>query len=120
MLGAILKNPVTRGLLIKIAIEVVMYVIKQLLLLVRNLNEQVIRPMQVMVQQVTGGIWRGDGANAFVEAVNNMMVPDTERMSSQIDTLSKNINFATTTMQQADAKAGTVFRNLGDVFAKVF
>lgn len=109
-----------KKILIKIAISVVAHVVTQLILQTRILSDQAIKPMQIMVQQVTGGMWRGDGANAFIEAVNNMMVPDTERMSSQIDTLSKNINFATTTMQQADAKAGTAFRNLGDVFAKVF
>lgn len=118
MLGAIVR-PILKGILVKIAVEVVSHVTSQLLQQVRILSDQVIYPMQVMVQQVVGGMWRGGGANAFVEAVNNMMVPDTERMSNQIDTLCKNINFATTTMQQADAKAGTAFRNLGDLFAKV-
>jgi uncharacterized protein YukE len=109
-----------KSILLKIARAVVVHVISQLAQQVRLIDDQVVNPMQVMGQQVTGGMWRGQGADAFVEAVNRMMVPDIQKMSGEIDRLGGNVRFALDRMTQADVKASNTFKQLGDVFAKIF
>lgn len=109
-----------RSFLLKIAYQVVAHVVSELNRLIGTVVEQVMNPMRAMVQQVTGGMWRGDGANAFVEAVNNLAMPNVQIMNDQISDVVKKLNSATTIMQQADAKAGQSFNGLGDVFGKIF
>lgn len=106
--------------LLKFARAVVEHVMSQLTQQVRIVTDQAISPMQMMVQQVTGGIWRGRGADAFVQAVNGMLVPNTNQMTGAINQLNNNIRFAMDRIEQADVKAGAQFKQLGDVFGKVF
>ena len=40
--------------------------------------------MRAMVQAVTGGIWVGNGANAFVEEVSSLMIPGVGQVMSHV------------------------------------
>lgn len=109
-----------KSVLLKFARKVVDHVMSQLTQQLRIVTDQALSPMQMMVQQVQGGVWRGQGADRFVQEVSSMMMPDTQRVGDTITTLNKNIRFAMDRIDQADAKASTSFQQLGDVFSKIF
>ncbi len=106
--------------LLKVARKVVEHVMSQLMQQLRIVTDQAINPMQIMVQQVTGGIWRGKGSDEFVRVVTNMMMPDARKVTDHITTVNKNIRFAIDRIDQADVKANTAFQQLGDTFSKIF
>jgi uncharacterized protein YukE len=109
-----------KSILMKFARKVVEHVMSQLTQQLRIVTDQAFNPMQMMVQQVQGGIWRGDGADRFVQEVSSMMMPNTQRVNDTITTLNNNIRFAMDRIDQADNKASTTFQQLGDVFSKIF
>jgi len=39
------------------------------------ITDQISAPLKNMVTQVTGGMWKGDGANKFVEEMTNQVIP---------------------------------------------
>ena len=59
------------GILIRIARAVLRMVLQQLMQQFNILQEEVMSPMRQMIQQVTDGIWIGEGANAgFVQKLD--------------------------------------------------
>ena len=52
------------GFLLRFARQVVAGVMSQLTQQMNIVQQQAYRPMQMMVQQVTGGVWIGKGADA--------------------------------------------------------
>ena len=76
--------------------------------------------MRAIVGQVTGGVWKGDGANKFVDEISRMMIPGVGRVGTQIKTLNSNLQRAITVMDQADAQVSSLAKGLGDVFGAIF
>ena len=64
-----------REFLIRMARAILQRVLSELMQVLNIVREQALAPMRMMVQQVTGGIWIGQGANAFVEEVSSLMIP---------------------------------------------
>ncbi len=58
------------SILLKLARQVVESVMGQLMQQFNVVQEQAMSPMKAMVDQVVGGVWVGDGADAFVEEVS--------------------------------------------------
>lgn len=61
--------------LLRFARQVVANVLSQLTQQLNIVQQQALQPMRTMIQQVTGGVWVGDGANAFVQEVSSLMIP---------------------------------------------
>ena len=97
------------------------YVAEELNKKVQAVADVALKPVQLMAQQVVGGtIWRGNGADAFVEAVSKLVVPDTNQMMGHITELNGNIHNAVNVMDQVDVKVSAEFEQLGDVFSKIY
>lgn len=109
-----------KSMFLKFARKVVEHVMSQLNQQLRIVTDQAYAPMQMMVGQVTGGIWRGRGADQFVQEVTNMMMPRTQGVSETITGLNNNIRFAMDRIDQADAKSAQQFGALGEKFGKIF
>ena len=77
-------------------------------------------PMRAMVQQVTGGIWKGNGANAFVEEVSSLMIPGVGRVMEKITTTTNNLNRAVDVVDEADKKVQGMVNGLGDIFGRIY
>jgi NADH/NAD ratio-sensing transcriptional regulator Rex len=107
-------------ILIRIARAVVQNVLSQLMKQLNVIQEQAQRPMQEMVQQVTGGIWVGRGADAFVEEVSNLMIPGVGKVGQGITTYHKNIQNAMDVMDQADQVVSGIANAIGDIFGGIF
>ena len=108
------------GKLLRFARQVVANVTSQLNQQFNVVEQAALAPLRAIVGQVTGGVWKGDGANKFVDEVSRMMIPGVGRVGTQIKTLNSNLQRAITVMDQADAQVTSLAKGLGDVFGAIF
>ena len=105
------------SVLLRFARQVVQNVLSQLMQQFNVVQEQAFKPMQMMVQQVTNGVWVGKGADAFVEEVSSIMMPGVGKIGDGINLFSKNIQNA---MDRADEQVSGFVNSLGDIFGGIF
>lgn len=108
------------GKLLRFARQVVANVSAQLNQQFNIVEQAAMAPLRAIVGQVTGGVWRGDGANKFVEEISKMMIPGVGRVGTQIRTLNNNLQRAVTVMDQADAQVTSLVRGLADTFGAIY
>lgn len=106
--------------LIRMARQVVQNVSSQLVQQVNIVQNQALQPMRMMVQQVMGGIWIGEGANAFVEEVSSLMIPGVGQVMEQVNLTNQNLNRAVEVIDEADKKVQGMVNSLSDVFARIY
>jgi uncharacterized protein YukE len=70
-----------------------------------------------VVQLITNGIWVGEGANAFVDEVTSIFIPNVSTICNQITTTNNNVTYARDVIEQADQEVQRlVDSRLGDTF----
>lgn len=106
--------------LLRMARQVVRNVTSQLTQQLNIVQNQAMQPMRAMVQQVMGGIWIGEGANAFVEEVSSLMIPGVGQVMDQITTTTNNINRAVDVIDEADKRVQGMVNSLSDVFGRIY
>jgi uncharacterized protein YukE len=81
-------------------------------------QEEALSPIQKMLDEVSGGtIWRGTGANAFIQEVSEIFIPGVGSISQHISRTSSNVLSAQQRIEQADAEVRQlVGSRLDDVF----
>ena len=100
--------------------DLVNNVINQVLQQVNIIQNAVTSPLRAIINQVTGGIWKGDGANRFVQEMTSEVIP------MLVNIMGFNTNFANAikksqdTMQQAVNQATSQAQTLMDVFGQIF
>lgn len=106
--------------LFKWAEDLVGGIISQILQQVNIIQDAVTSPLRGLVNQVTGGIWKGDGANRFTQEMTSEVIP------MLVNIMGINTNFANAIkksqdrMQQAVQQATSQAQTLLDVFGGVF
>lgn len=106
--------------LLKFARSVVQGVINQINQQMRLVQESAMSPINQMVQQVTGGIWRGRGADAFTQEMNSVVLPMFAQLLTGCGNTTAHINRATEIMQNADNESKSKIGGLVDVFRGIF
>jgi uncharacterized protein YukE len=91
--------------------KVVEGVLSQLMQQLNVVQELALAPMRAIIQQVVGGVWRGEGANAFVQEVSSMMIPGVGRVADTITTLNRNLNFAQNAIDRADEEVSKIVKS---------
>ncbi len=109
-----------RNALLRFARQVVANVLSQLTQQLNIVQQQALAPMRQMIQQVTGGVWVGDGANAFVQEVSSLMIPGVGKVGENITTMQRNLNRAIEVMDRADQQVNNMVRGLADVFNGIY
>jgi uncharacterized protein YukE len=103
--------------LIKVAFAVlqaqVVAVVNQQLNIIES---QVRAQMQRYVQEVVGGMWRGQGANRFVEEITGTALPSLNRTVEVVRTTNTNISNACDMLQEADQSVRTNVGRIVSVF----
>lgn len=103
--------------LLRFARQVFESVLSQLAQQFNVVQEMALAPMRLMIQQVVGGIWIGDGADAFVEEVSSLMIPGVGRVADDITVFSNNLRSARDVIEQADETVDQLVKSrLMDVF----
>ncbi len=108
------------SILLKLARQVVESVLGQLMQQFNAVQEQALSPMNAMVEQVVGGVWVGDGADAFVEEVSSLMIPGVGQVADHIMTLNNNIKFAVDCIDRADEQVNSAVNSLADLFGGIY
>ena len=108
------------GALLRFARQVVENVLNQLMQQFSVIEQQARNPMQAMIQQVVGGVWIGEGANAFVEEVSSLMLPGVGQVGEHITTMHRNLNHAIDVMDQADQQVTSLVGGLADIFGSIY
>ncbi len=62
-------------------------------------------PIKAIIQEVLGGVWKGKGADAFLEEVNNISIPGVDQVSQHLSTLREKVRFAEEVIDRADEEA---------------
>lgn len=99
------------GFLMRFARKIVDGVLSQLTQQLNIVQEMAMAPMRLMVQQVVGGVWRGNGANAFVQEVSNLMIPGVGKVASTITGLSTNLKHAQSVIDRADEEVTKIVKS---------
>jgi len=81
--------------------------------------EQVMNPIQGILQEVSDGAWRGVGADAFTDEVNNLEMPGINVITEQIHTFMGNLQRASEIITQADKQARQEVQGMVDVFSDI-
>ncbi len=108
------------GFILKIARSVVNHVISSINAQVNIIQDAVTAPLKGFVQQVTGGIWKGDGSVRFVNEMTSEVIPQLASIGSINLGFGSAIRKALDFMDQADKQAASKANELFDVFSKIF
>jgi len=103
--------------LLRLAKKVLEQVLSGLTQQFNVVQQQALAPMRAMIQAVTGGIWIGRGADAFVEEVSRLMIPGVGKVGDNITKLRKDLTNARDVMDKADSEVkNLVTSRLTDAF----
>ena len=108
------------GFILRIARSVVNHVISMITSQVNIIQDAVTSPLRAYVQQVTGGMWKGDGSVRFVEEMTSEVIPQLASIGSINMGFGSAIRKALDLMDQADRQAASKANELFDVFNKIF
>jgi len=99
--------------LLAIARVVLKGVISMLAKQLLRVAEEAIRPMQSVADMLSGDndVWRGAGAQKFVEVVQSMLIPGVQTSHDQIQRLKNNLDTACDTIDQADGDSEQIVRS---------
>lgn len=97
--------------LFRFARKVVEGVLSQLTQQLNVVQEMAMAPMRAMIQQVVGGVWRGEGANAFVQEISTLMIPGVGRVAQTITGLSSNLQHAQNVIDRADEEVSKIVKS---------
>jgi len=104
----------------KIARSIVQTVTGMITAQINLIQNAITSPLKGFVQQVTGGIWKGDGSVKFVNEMTNQVIPQLVNIGNMNMSFSEAIKKAVETMNQADKQAASKANELFDVFGKIF
>jgi hypothetical protein len=106
--------------LMRLAIQVVESVVSQATQQLSIVEDQALSPLKTVVQQVEGGVWKGEGANKFIDEVSSISIPGVGQVGDQIRSFQGNLTRARDIIMQADKQAHQVVGNLADTFGSIF
>ncbi|OJX45866.1 MAG: hypothetical protein BGO78_11220 [Chloroflexi bacterium 44-23] len=107
------------GGILKIARSIVNSVISTITSQVNIIQDAVTSPLKAFVQQVTGGIWKGDGSVRFVNEMTSEVIPQLANIGSFNLNFGGAIHKALDLMDQADKQATSKANELIDIFSKI-
>lgn len=106
--------------LIRMARQILESVLSQLTQQFNVVQEQALSPVRAIVQEVTGGVWKGESANAFVQQASSMTIPGIGTVCDNITFMNTNIQYAMDVVDQADAAVHSKVDELADTFDNIY
>ncbi len=99
------------------AVNGVMGMINKLL---NQITQEITSPLRVMIRNVTGGIWKGDGAERFVNEMNSLVIPGLLSLVGINTSFLGALRKSTEIFQSADKMATSKANELVDIFGNIF
>ncbi len=83
----------------------------------KAVQEQGIDPLKAIVQEVQGGAWKGEGADAFVQELESLAIPGIGQVGEAINFFGGCVRQSVNIIQQADQAVDSLVSSvLDDVF----
>jgi uncharacterized protein YukE len=108
------------GRIIRIAKSIVRNLIKQITQQVNIIQTLVTYPIRAMISSVTGGIWKGNGADRFVAEMTSDIIPALTNIMDINTKFGGQIEKGLNLMEQAEQKAKGLAGQLFDVFSNIY
>ncbi len=106
--------------LFKFVDDLVGNVANQILQQVRIVQDAVTSPLRGLVQQVVGGIWKGDGSVRFVNEMTSEVIPMLVNIMNVNTSFADAIKKSQDRMNQAIKQSTSQVQTLFDVFGQIF
>ncbi len=106
--------------LFKFVDDLVGNVANQILQQVRVVQDAVTSPLRGLVQQVVGGIWKGDGSVRFVNEMTSEVIPMLVNIMNVNTSFASAIKKSQDRMNQAIKQSTSQVQTLFDVFGQIF
>ena len=101
--------------LLRLAKKILENVLQQLTQQFNVVQEMAMAPVRAIVQAVIGGVWKGDGATAFVEELNSLAIPSIGRIGDSITSKIEKLNTSRDILERADSEVRNMVGQLEDV-----
>ena len=108
------------GGIFKFVEDLVGNAIGQILKQVNVVQDAVTSPLRSLVNEVMGGMWKGEGANRFVQEMTSEVIPMLVNIMGFNTNFANNITKAQNRMNQAINQATSQAQSLFDVFGGIF
>ena len=108
------------GGLFKFVEDLVSNAISQILKQVNVVQDAVTAPLRALVNEVMGGMWKGEGANRFAQEMTSEVIPMLVNIMGFNTNFANAITKAQNRMNQAINQATSKAQSLYDVFNGVF
>ena len=89
----------------------------------QQIEDEIFGQISNFVQQIQGGTWRGTGADAFVQEMGDVVLPEVRNLIGSLTGgggLIPGINQVTGMIGELDDFMGGVANAIGDVFDSIF
>ncbi len=83
------------------------------------IRQMVAIPVQVMVNAVTEGKWKGKGADAFKREMSEVVLKQLTNMGSSLDILGSNVKRAQAVMENCENQVTGMAQQLGNLFGEI-
>ena len=100
--------------------ELVGNVIQQVMQQINVIQEAVTSPLRALVNQVVGGVWKGDGASKFTQEMTSEVIPMLASIMTVQTNFANAIKKSQDAMNQAMQQATSQAQSLFDVFNGIF
>ena len=107
------------GGLLRFALGPVNSIMGQFTGLLNMVQDLALAPIRAIIQKVVGGMWIGEGADAFVEELSTIMVPGVGAVMDNITWLNNGLRRASELITAADDECLPLVNEAADMFAGI-
>lgn len=84
------------------------------------ITSSVTSPLKGLINGVSGGMWKGDGANRFVQEMTNDVLPMLAKIFIAHSSFASGLKKSHDRMQDAFKQSASIAHTLTDVFSSIF
>ncbi len=82
-----------------------------------RIAEEALSPINKIISSVTDGMWKGDGADAFVNELKTLFVPGITNVGTHVTNFSAHITSSVDKIQSADEAVASTVGKLEEAFS---
>ena len=107
--------------LMRLARAALQQVINQINQIIQETLDSVLNPVEAIMSEIGGGdSWRGDGANAFVDEVQSVLIPDVNQLLQSSTQGITSMNAAEQIMTDAENEVNSMIDGWADTVVGIY
>ncbi len=92
-------------------------ILSELTSVFNRIGEEALAPVNKIISSVTDGMWKGDGADAFVNELKTLFVPGITGVGTHVTNFSAHISSSVDKIAQGDAAITSTIGKLEEAFS---